>query len=286
MVASQVPEWRTSVMRPVSAAAAAIAGLTRWVRLPVPWRSTVLRFDVEAQRLPGATLSPFMATHIEQPDSPQLKPASRNTRSSPSASATSFTCVEPGTTSAGITAWRPRMTLAAERRSSMRALVQDIARTEAEAQSTERTVRRGVGVAAHQDHAGLGDALLGPDHVHDALPRIVQREVDDAELAGIARQQFNHAALVGVGDRRDVVAAARHPVVGRGEHLVGMPDTQAACLQELEGVGGAVVGDVARNVQQRLAVVTLQDRVRVPDFFVEGLAHEVLRSRLLPASCN
>src|SRR3954465_11807460 len=42
----------TSVMWPVSAAAAAIAGERRCVRLPFPWRPTKLRLEVEAQRLP------------------------------------------------------------------------------------------------------------------------------------------------------------------------------------------------------------------------------------------
>ena len=41
---------RTSVKRPVTAAAAAIAGLMRCVRAPGPWRPTKLRFDVDAQR--------------------------------------------------------------------------------------------------------------------------------------------------------------------------------------------------------------------------------------------
>src|SRR4029078_12374168 len=91
----------TSVIRPVSAAAAAMAGETRWVRLPLPWRPTKLRFEVEAQRLPAATRSRFMPTHIEQPDSRHSKPASRKMRSRPSFSAASFTWVEPGETIVG-----------------------------------------------------------------------------------------------------------------------------------------------------------------------------------------
>ena len=47
---------RTSVRRPVTAAAAAIAGLIRCVRAPGPWRPTKLRFEVDAQRWPGADL--------------------------------------------------------------------------------------------------------------------------------------------------------------------------------------------------------------------------------------
>src|SRR5215211_4838377 len=49
---------RTSVSLPVTAAATAMAGLTRCVRAPLPWRPTKLRFEVEAQRSPAATRSP------------------------------------------------------------------------------------------------------------------------------------------------------------------------------------------------------------------------------------
>ena len=52
---------------PAMAVAAATAGETRWVRPPRPWRPSKLRLLVEAQRSPGASLSGFMARHIEQP---------------------------------------------------------------------------------------------------------------------------------------------------------------------------------------------------------------------------
>src|SRR5215204_5346860 len=91
---------RTSVSLPVTAAATAMAGLTRCVRAPLPWRPTKLRFEVEAQRSPAATRSPFMPTHIEQPASRHSKPARLKITSSPSASACAFTRPEPGTTMA------------------------------------------------------------------------------------------------------------------------------------------------------------------------------------------
>src|SRR5690606_23894959 len=78
---------RTSVSLPVTAAAAAIAGLTRCVRAPGPWRPTKLRLLVEAQRSPAGTLSGFMPRHAEQPGSRHSSPASVKTLSRPSASA-------------------------------------------------------------------------------------------------------------------------------------------------------------------------------------------------------
>src|SRR5712671_4819844 len=120
-----VANRRTSVSLPAMAAAAAIAGLIRWVRAPLPWRPTKLRLDVEAQRSPGATRSPFIPTHIEHPASRHSKPARLKIASMPSASACAFTRPEPGTTIAGTTARRPSSTFAAARRSSTRLLVHE-----------------------------------------------------------------------------------------------------------------------------------------------------------------
>jgi hypothetical protein len=63
-------------------------------------RSTKLRLEVETLRSPGAIVSPFTARHIEQPGSRHSKPASRKTRSRPSASAMRLMFSEPGTTQA------------------------------------------------------------------------------------------------------------------------------------------------------------------------------------------
>ena len=90
---------RGSAKWPATAVAAATAGETRWVRPPRPWRPSKLRFEVEAARSPGASLSGFMARHIEQPGSRHSAPAAVKTLSRPSASACSFTRPEPGTTS-------------------------------------------------------------------------------------------------------------------------------------------------------------------------------------------
>src|SRR5205823_14815604 len=78
---------RTSASRPVTAAAATIAGDIRCVRAPGPCRPRKLRLVVEAQRSPGATMSPLIPMHIEQPLSPQVRPASVKILSSPSCSA-------------------------------------------------------------------------------------------------------------------------------------------------------------------------------------------------------
>ena len=109
------------------AAAAAIAGLARCVRAPGPWRPTKLRLEVDTLRCPGGTRSPLEATHIEQPGSRHSKPASRKTRSSPSASAWRLIVSEPGTTQAVTceATLRPLASAAASCRSDSRELVHE-----------------------------------------------------------------------------------------------------------------------------------------------------------------
>src|ERR1700680_1783016 len=120
-------------MRPATAAAAAVAGLARWVRAPGPWRPTKLRFDVETLRWPGGTVSLFIARHMEQPGSRQANPAALNTRSRPSASAWRLTFSEPGTTHARTVSatLRPFATAAAARKSDMRLFVHEPMNTHA-----------------------------------------------------------------------------------------------------------------------------------------------------------
>src|SRR6202030_4303119 len=122
---------RTSAMRPAIALAAAVAGLAKCVRTFGPWRFSKLRLVVETTRCPGSARSPLPPAHIEQPDSPQKKPASRNTRSSPAASASRFTLDEPGTTMATTPAAtrRPRATAAAACKSGSRLLVHEPIKT-------------------------------------------------------------------------------------------------------------------------------------------------------------
>src|SRR5581483_7189001 len=122
---------RASAKCPAIAVAAATSGETRCVRPPAPWRPSKLRFDVDAQRSPGASTSGFMPRHIEQPARRHSKPASVKIRSSPSDSAWRFTIAEPGTTIArtpGCTRC-PSTTCAAARRSSMREFVQEPMKT-------------------------------------------------------------------------------------------------------------------------------------------------------------
>src|ERR1051325_3654623 len=66
---------RTSVIRPVTAAAAAVSGDARNVRPPRPWRPSKLRLLVLTAYWPGSGAAPFLAMHIEAPGPPPPAPA-------------------------------------------------------------------------------------------------------------------------------------------------------------------------------------------------------------------
>ena len=66
------------------------------MRPPRPWRPSKLRLLVLAERSPGASLSGFIARHIEQPGSRQSAPAAVKMSCRPSASACAFTAWLPG----------------------------------------------------------------------------------------------------------------------------------------------------------------------------------------------
>src|SRR4051794_36831646 len=111
---------------PRIAVAAATGTETRWVRPPLPWRPSKLRFEVDALRSWGASWSGFMPRHIEHPAPRHSPPASLKITSSPSSSACSRTRTDPGTTSSRVPSatLRPLTPSAATRRSSMRPFVQ------------------------------------------------------------------------------------------------------------------------------------------------------------------
>src|SRR5690606_35784317 len=128
---SHAPYWRQSTKRPCSAAAAAMAGLTRCVRPPRPCRPLKLRLEVEAHRSPIPRRSGFMPRHMEQPASRQSNPAALNTVCRPSASAWRLTSPEPGTIIAETPSatLRPSTMRATSRRSSIRLLVHEPIKT-------------------------------------------------------------------------------------------------------------------------------------------------------------
>ena len=87
---------RGSATTPAIALAAAVSGEARNVRPPLPWRPSKLRLLVLTAYWPGASWSPFIAMHIEQPASRHSAPAALKISGSPSRSASRFTSSRAG----------------------------------------------------------------------------------------------------------------------------------------------------------------------------------------------
>jgi uncharacterized NAD-dependent epimerase/dehydratase family protein len=96
--------------------------------------------------------------------------------------------------------------------------VLDLAGADAERDRAERAVRRGVRVAAHDRHAGLGQPELRAHHVDDALLRVAERVQPDAELVAVAAQRLDLRARHRVADRQQVVGR-RVVVLGRDRQV-------------------------------------------------------------------
>ena len=114
----------------------------------------------------------------------------------------------------------------------------DLAGADAVGQGPEGAVGGGVAVAADDGHARLGAALLGPDHVDDAVARIAHGEEFDAGVGDVARQGLQLQPRLVVGDGVDALGLAlgRHIVVGDRQGQVGPAHRPMAGAQAGEGL--------------------------------------------------
>ena len=128
--------------------------------------------------------------------------------------------------------------------------VLDLARADAEGQRADGAVGRGVAVAADDGHPRLGEAQLGPDHVHDALVGVAHRVAGDAELLAVGREHLELLGRDGVGHRL-VDVGRRHVVVGRRHGEVGSAHAASGQAQAVEGLGrGHLVDEVQVDEQE------------------------------------
>jgi hypothetical protein len=146
--------------------------------------------------------------------------------------------------------------------------VLDLTGADPEGQRAEGAVGRGVRVAADDRHSWLGDAQLGADHVHDALPRRADRIEGDPELAAVSLQRLHL-------DPRQLVAnlprcrraVGGHVVIGGGERSVWAAHRTSGQPQGLEGLRRRdLVHEVQVDVQQ-----AVRDLVSVPDLVEQRL---------------
>ena len=145
----------------------------------------------------------------------------------------------------------------------------DLRRADAEGQRPEGAVRGGVAVAAHHGHAGLGEALLGSDHVHDALADVVHAVERHAEVARVALERLDLVARQRIGDALAAVGR-RHVVVGDGNGGVRPAHPAARRAQAFESLrAGDLEKEMTVDIEQHRAVVLLLDDVALPDLVVQ-----------------
>ena len=152
--------------------------------------------------------------------------------------------------------------------------VLDLGGADAERDRAEGTVGRGVGVAAHDRHARLGQPELGADDVDDALLDVAERVEAYAEVGAVLAQRLDLRARDRIGDRlvpvdrRDVVVLGREGEVGSTYGAVG----------ETESVEGLrrrhLVEEVEVDVEEVGLPRRAADDVLVPDLLGQGLAHD------------
>ena len=144
---------------------------------------------------------------------------------------------------------------------------------DAEGDGTERTVRCGVGVAAHDGHARHGPTLLGADDMDDALVGVAHGEVRDAELGSVDSQRVDLLGRDRVGDRlvdvlgRDVVVLGRNREVGSAHTSTAQPEA----VERLRA--GDLVDEVEVDVEQFWLTLGGVNEMAVPHFFWQGLSH-------------
>ena len=151
--------------------------------------------------------------------------------------------------------------------------VADLRGADAEGDRAERAVGGGMGVAAGDGGAGLGDALLRTDHVDDALGAGRGVEEADAVVLGVLTEGLDHL----LGDRVGIgflELVGRDDVVDRGEGTLRVLHLEAEVPEHAEGLGARhLVDEVRADEQLGLPVRQLAHRMRFPNFLEQGLGH-------------
>ena len=199
------------------------------------------------------------------------------------ASTMSFAVTPRGSSPSTVTAIVPRLRLRQRLRGEH---VLDLAGADAERQRAERAVRGRVAVAAHDRHARLREALLGPDHVHDALARRrpwgrggcrTPRSSPRAPPSACAEIGSATGWWMSVG--RDVVVHRRHGEVGAADRAAG----QAQAVERLRRRD--LVDEVEVDVEEVGLAVGAVDDVAVPHLLAERPGGRAGHGLILPGAC-
>ena len=145
----------------------------------------------------------------------------------------------------------------------------DLARPDPERERPERPVGRGVGVAAHDRHARLGEPQLRADDVDDALVVAAEAVERDPELRAVRLELLDLGGrLHGRGWEAAGVVGVEWSAVAT---VLSGRRTQAAVAEAGERLGaGDLVDEVEVDREDGGRVGLLGDDVVVPDLLDEG----------------
>ena len=146
--------------------------------------------------------------------------------------------------------------------------VTDLAGPNTERQRTERAVRAGVAVAAHDRHARLGDPQFGPNDMHDALDVTFNVEEWNTEVRAICSEGANLGGRIVRPVDLHGPDAGGNGMVHSGESLVRPAHRQAPfskCGERLRGRD--FVNQVGIDVEHGWRAFILRNHVRIPNLF-------------------
>src|ERR1700674_3614262 len=157
----------------------------------------------------------------------------------------------------------------------------DLAGANAESQRAEGAVGGGVAITADEGLAGLGDAQLGADDVHDALILAVHVEKANAGFAAVLFEGIELELGVVIEDGQSAVGGG-DGVVHHRESEIGAADLATFGAETGEGLGRrALMDEVAVNIDNRGLVGVLANNVGVPDFLIERFRCHGVSIRIL-----
>ncbi len=146
----------------------------------------------------------------------------------------------------------------------------DLARADAVGESAEGAMGGGMAVAADDGGAGEREALLGADHMDDALAAVALVIVLDAEQPRVLGEGGDLQRRLGVVDAFGAVGGG-HVVVDHGKRLLRCPHLAPGHAQALEGLRARhLMHQVTVDIEQAGAVRRLVHQMGVPDLVVEG----------------
>ena len=148
--------------------------------------------------------------------------------------------------------------------------VAHLAGADAEGDRTKGTVGGGVGVAAGDGHARLGEAQLRGDHVHDALTATAEAMQGDAVLSAVGLKRGEHLLGQRVGEG-PCLGGGGHDVIHRGHRALGVAHAQAQILQAGESLWtGHLMDQVQADEQLGGTAGQLGHLMQIPDLVVKG----------------